>query len=407
MKKVCVIGAGASGLMAAIFAAKEGGRVTLFEGNPEVGKKILRTGNGRCNLTNENLSPDKYISDDISFVEKALSKFNKDELLTFMAKIGLLTKENEGYYYPYTEQASAVRNVLLAECLSYGINIKTNTYINMIAKNDENAFLLSIEGQKERESFDSVIISTGTEAGLTSKERTNGIKLLKPFDLDYADIKPGLVKLKCNGLDFQALKGVRCDCELALEINDEEVASEKGELLFWENGISGICVFNISNYCANALADGDRIIVNMDLLPHFSEKELIDSVKTMYMLNQDKPLITFLSGIVNEKLAAMFVDLNEFDRNSEVNTMDLELLEDFIHNMKNLSVEVTDVAGINNAQVCVGGILTSELTEKFEVKKVPGLFITGEIINVTGKCGGYNLQWAFTSGAIAGEASCC
>lgn len=407
MNKVCVVGAGASGLMAALYAAKEGARVTVFEGNQEAGKKILKTGNGKCNFTNSDMSASKYISDSSDFVQNALLRYSKEDLTSYLTQLGLLIKEKNGYFYPYNDQASAVRDVLLAECNSYEINIRTGCYINMIAKNDEDgSFLVSIEGQKGREQFDKVILSTGTSAGLSSKERENGEALLKPYNISFDTFRPALSKMECRGLDFENIKGVRSECLTSLFIDEEPVKEEFGEILFWEKGVSGICIFNLSNYCSKELSEGKEVLIKLDLLPEFDEKDILELVRTMFYLNQDKPVKSFLKGLINDKIAELLINLCGYSPDESIFDIGLESIENNIINLKNLFLQTINLCEFKNCQALLGGVLTSELTENFELKSVPGLFVTGELINVTGICGGYNLQWAFTSGALAGAGAC-
>lgn len=405
MKKVCIIGGGASGLFAAIFAARNGSRVTIFESNDEPGKKLTKTGNGKCNFTNAELNEGKYVSDSSDFVKLILEKFSREELFFFLSQLGLLIKEKNGYFYPYNEQALMVKNLLVAECKSLGVKINCSCFVNYIEKT-EDGFLISVEGKKERELFDRVIVATGTKASLSSKERENGEKLLSHFSLDYKKNLPGLTKLNCSGNFFDSIKGVRSSARVKLFIESKEQYAEDGEILFHEQGVSGIVIFNISNFCSEALARKENVSLSIDLMPEFDKESLVTMLRTTSLLNQEKTLEEFFFGIINNKLADAIFNMLQIDKHQILGNTDFEIISKFIDTAKGLMVKVIDTASVNASQVCLGGVYTYELTEYLEAKKVPGLFVTGELINVTGLCGGYNLQWAFSTGAIAGEHSC-
>lgn len=406
MKNICIVGGGASGLLASIFAAKNSAKVTLFEGNSETGSKILKTGNGKCNFSNLNMSENMYICDDPQYVKTAFDKFSNNDLIYYLTSLGLLIKEKSGYLYPYNEQAKSIRNILEAEALSLGVNLRKNCFVNMVSKDGE-GFLISITGQKEREKFDKVILATGGKAGLTSKDRENGYDILNSLSLSTSKLYPGLTKLICEGMDFEFLKGVRTACNVSLFIEDEPLRTENGELIFWEKGISGICVFSLSNYCGKALANKKEIVISMDFLPDFEEENLLEMIKPLYLLNADKSLKDFLSGTINDKLCQYYFKRAGLTGEEITSSLDLKEIIDLLLQFKKTYLVVKEIADFPNAQITIGGISTKDLTEYFEVKQLPGLYVVGELVDVSGPCGGYNLQWAFTSGAIAGEAACC
>lgn len=405
MKKIAVIGAGASGMAAALYAARNGARVTVFEKNSIPLKKLMRTGNGKCNFSNEQLDLRRYISEDPCFIKDRILDYTNKDLLFFFTQIGILAKSKNGYLYPYSEQALTVANAFLSEARSLYIDIKTDSFVNMIAYED-GRFLISVEGEKERFSFDRVIVSTGSKAGLIKSEKENGIKMLESLGLSFTDVYPGLTRLKLKGYDFSAIKGVRCEATASLKVNGESLMTEIGEVLFYEEGISGICIFNLSSLCTPYLKNGDDVKVCLDLVSDIDEEGLLEFIKTSSLLNAEKPVGEVLSGLINDRLAKFLTDITGIDPDEETGKTDFEKITEFAKLLKNLEFKVTDVDGFENSQVMAGGLKTSELKDNFESKKIPGLFVTGELIDVCGPCGGYNLQWAFTSGAIAGEKAC-
>ena len=406
---VAVIGAGASGMTAALFAAKNGARVTVFEKNGEPLRKLLRTGNGKCNLTNSSIDLNEYVSSDVDYVKDKLFSFSNNDLIHFFKTLGLVTKDKNGYVYPLNEQASSVSGVLLKEASVYGINVKTDCLVNMIAK-DNDKFLISIEGEKQRYEFDRVIVSTGSKAGLLKGEKENGEKLLKPFDISFLPFVPGLCKLVLRGYDFESVKGVRNEAKVSLLKNGEVIKEEYGEILFWEKGISGICVFNLSNHCIRNIKENDRLSIKIDLLPEYDEEgfeEFKEFVAVSMLLNNEKTICELFNGFLKDKLSNMILEIVGIDKDTTVSKIIKDQLFEMLEKLKNIIFEIDGLAGFDSAQVCVGGVDTKELTNDFELKSVPGMFVTGELIDVCGPCGGYNLQWAFTSGAIAGEKACC
>lgn len=406
MNKVCIIGGGAGGLMAACNAAKNGARVTLFEGNSEVGKKILRTGNGKCNFSNLNLSEQYYNSDSVEFVKNALDKYSVQDLLFYFSQIGLFIRERNGYLYPYCEQARAIRDIFVNECKSLGVDIKTSSYVNCLTKEEDGSFLVSVEGQKERQRFDKVIVATGGKAGLLKKDRENGYDLLARLGVNSSPLYPGLTKITCSDLFLKELDGVRCECVAELFIDDISVKTEAGEVLFRENGISGICIFILSSFCKKALENGKKVTIKLDLLPSFDEETIKSNIAVRYCINSDRTTEEFVKGIFDDKLNNEMLRRNNLIPAKPVTDYSAESFIDAVKSMKHIMLSVTDVSGFDSAQVTVGGIYTEQLTEYMEVKTVPGLFVVGELINTDGPCGGYNLQWAFTTGAIAGEHLC-
>ena len=406
---VAVIGAGASGITAAIFAARNGARVTVFEKNGEPLKKLLRTGNGKCNITNSSLDLNEYVSSDIDFVKDKLFAFSNNDLIHFFKTLGLVTKDKNGYVYPLNEQASGVSGVLLKEASVYGIDIKTDAFVNMIVKENDK-FLISVESEKQRYEFDRVIVSTGTKAGLIKGEKENTDKLLSQFDLDFKSFVPGLCKLILKGFDFENVKGVRNEAKVSLIKNGETVKEEYGEILFWEKGISGICVFNLSNHCVRNIKESDVLALKIDFLPGYDEEgfeEFKEFAAVSMLLNGEKSIYELFNGFLKDKLSSMILAIYGIEPETLVSKISKEQLFEMLDLIKNITFEIENVAGFDSAQVCVGGLDTNELTNDLELKSVPGMYVTGELIDVCGPCGGYNLQWAFTSGAIAGEKACC
>ncbi|MBP5599386.1 MAG: aminoacetone oxidase family FAD-binding enzyme [Lachnospiraceae bacterium] len=403
MKKVGIIGAGASGLMAAIEAAGEGAAVTLFEKKDRVGKKILVTGNGRCNFTNANISKDYYYTDDDDFVERVLSKFGNSELLMYFTGLGLLIREKNGYFYPSCEQASAVLDLLRQALSEKNVDVKTDSnVISVLNKNDK--YVVKLENGDTYE-FDAVIVSTGGKAGLAPKETVNGYDILNKLDHKSNKLYPALTQIKCDGLNFKGLSGVKSDCVLYLFADENLIMSQGGELLFTDSGISGIVSFQISHCVAEFLDNKKKVEVVLDLLPGIEEENLKAFIVPKMLLHPNQTLEEFFVGLHNKKLNTEIIKRSGLKPSMKVSDVDKDTLLNAVLSLKEVTVKATDVNGFDKAQVTGGGILTSEVTDDLESKLHKNLFITGELLNVDGLCGGYNLQWAFSTGIIAGRAA--
>lgn len=408
MKRIGVIGGGASGLMAAIAAAKNGGLVTLYEQKSEAGSKILRTGNGKCNFSNEDMSGDYFQTDDPSFTAKILSRFGKEDLTNTFSGMGLLMKDKNGYLYPYSEQAKTIRDLLVSECKELGVTILTDSFVNCLSVCEDGSFLVSVEGKKERASFDRVIVAAGGRAGLLKKDRVNAYDLLEKLGLKVTPLYPGLTRLKTKSLFSESLDGVRMDAQVTLKVAGVEGESQYGEVLFRKDGISGICIFILSSFTGPALAKGQDVELILDLYPDLPREELSNYVKTCLVLNAGKSLRDFYKGLMPDKLAEELLRIRGLDPDQKAGEIPVDRLAALVTDCKEVPMTVTSTAGFEDAQVTVGGLETSELNEFCECIKVPGLYVTGELINTDGPCGGYNLQWAFSTGNIAGEhAACC
>lgn len=411
-KKIGVIGAGAAGMTAAIAAARAGARVTLFERNDRVGKKILMTGNGRCNLGNRALDASMYHSDRMAFVEERLREFGTEETLSFFDGLGLMTKDKNGYLYPACEQASAVLDVLRSEIKGLSVRLITDCKITGLEKADAGGKLsLFREGEKgpaDREVFDRVIIACGGMAAPSTGSDGNGYQLAGKIGHRIDSPVPALVQLRCGERFLQSVAGVRTDAYVAIRKNGREMIGERGELQLTDYGISGIPVFQISRTAARLLEEyeGNKgLEVHIDFLPDYSGEEYRIFCRDRRKRLCDRNVESFFTGMLNKKLMRLFIRMAGLKGEEAFKTADREKIDRVFSLCRDLRVTVTGTNSFANAQVTAGGIPLGEITEKFESRKLPGVYFAGEILDVDGKCGGYNLQWAWCSGYIAGTAA--
>lgn len=401
-KRIIIIGGGASGLTAAIAAARQGNDVTILEHMDRVGKKLLSTGNGRCNLTNLTMRPDCYRSGQPQFPMKVLDRYSVWDTLAFFEEIGIVTKSKGGYIYPNSEQASAVLDMLRLEAADLAVDIHCGCEVRQIKKEGRKRFRAETNlGQFRSEAL---ILATGSKAAPATGSDGSGYELAKRFGHSVITPLPALVQLRCAGSDYRQFAGVRCEAALKLLVNGAVRASAEGELQITDYGISGIPVFQISRFAAIALAEQCRVTVLIDFLP---SKKMDDtrrflSARKTRMAGRDSA--DFLTGVLNKKLSHVLLKRAGIGLNNQAGELTPPQLERLLGQLKSFEAVVTATNSFEQAQVCCGGVNTREIRpESMESKLVPGLYLTGELVDVDGICGGYNLQWAWSTGMIAGS----
>ena len=403
---IAVIGGGAAGMMAAITAAGAGShnQIVIYEGNDRVGKKILSTGNGKCNFSNLYQEPSCYRGGGAKLAYELLEEFGPKETATFFQGLGMLVKNKNGYLYPATEQASTVLDVLRMQLRDLQIKVETSSKVQVVKK-DERTGKFSIQTQNGNYSADKVILATGGKAAPKTGSDGSGFKLAKDLGHQVVECVPALVQLKCSADYMKALAGVRCDASVTLEIEKEEEATQRGEVQFTEYGLSGIVVFQLSRMAAYACREKRKVKAVLDLLPDY-DKEAIEDLKAgRKLLFSGRTAEEFFTGILHKKLMLQIVKLSGIKPNQQAEELTDDRIDAFFRMCKAWEFTVTGTNSFEQAQVCAGGVSMEEVDDKLESKKVKGLYFAGEILDVDGICGGYNLQWAWTSGYIAGESA--
>jgi len=401
-KRIIIIGGGASGLTAAIAAARQGNDVTILEHMDRVGKKLLSTGNGRCNMTNLTVRPDCYRSSQQQFPMKVLNRYSVWDTLAFFEEIGIITKSKGGYIYPNSEQASAVLDMLRLEAAELGVVIHCGCQVRQIKKDGKKGFCTETDQGFFRS--DTLILATGSKAAPATGSDGSGYELAKHLGHSIIKPLPALVQLRCAGGDYRQLAGVRCEAALKLLTDGSVRASEEGELQITDYGISGIPVFQISRFAAVALAEKCRVTVLIDFLP---SKKIDDTrrfltARKTRMAGRDGS--DFLTGVLNKKLAHVLLKRAGIGLNHKTGELKPEQLERLLGQLKSFEAVVTATNSFEQAQVCCGGVNTREIRpDTLESKLMSGLYLIGELLDVDGICGGYNLQWAWSSGMIAGS----
>jgi len=413
--KIIIIGGGASGLTAATAAAENGAEVTVLEGKDRPAGKLYATGNGRCNLTNTDMSDRYYRSADTDLIKSTIKRFGYQDTLDFFHNIGLLFQNRNGYIYPSTGQAATVAQLLVKRCGELGVNIKCAAMAVSVRKN-KNRFVVKYmqrgntkrESEKETEEIaDGVILAAGSLAGGFGC-RVTGTELAKALGHTIVPLVPALTGLKCeNRKFFQAAAGVRIEAKISLYYgkDGQAAAQDRGELQITDYGISGIPAFQISRFAGYALLEGQKAAVRIDFLPQYDFCTLLNELKKSRKLYGDRSISEALSLIFHAKLVKGALLSAEIKENKKISEFSDSELKKLLCYFKQFFVRVTGINDMKHAQVCAGGVSTAELTEDFMSKRIENLYIIGETVDVDGICGGYNLQFAWASGYIAGQAA--
>lgn len=399
-RKVAIIGAGAAGMAAAVSAAKNGVAVTVFERNAIVGKKLLLTGNGRCNFSNMQVCSDNFSFEKDSNADRILMNFTNRDAIDFFAGIGVMTTCKREGYYPFSGQASAICSALYKAMLHLGVDIKLSSCVTEITQNNN---MFQVKTAEEELSFDAVILACGGKAAPKTGSDGYGFRLARGFGHTVSRTYPVLVQLNANAPDLKKIAGVRCEAVVTACVNGKEKKQDAGELQLTEYGLSGIPVFNISRSLSKELEEGESCTIIVDFLPNISMDSLKEFVKARVEILEGYRLNDFLEGMVHSKLAVYFTE--QAKHNGEV-LVTKEMEEDvfqLLYQMKHWEFLITGHRGFENAQVTKGGVLLSEVDETLQSVFVPGLYFAGEMLDVDADCGGYNLHWAWASGILTGE----
>lgn len=400
---IAVIGGGASGLVAAIAAAREAEKlnkklkICIFEGNSRVGKKILVTGNGRCNFTNESIL-EKNFHGESGFAYKIYSEFNNSDTMDFFRSIGLFPKSDfAGRVYPMSSQATAVLDVLRCEAARLGVEEMTDSKITSIRKNG------SIYILNGNISAVKCIIASGGKAAPVQGSDGSGYELVRSLGVSVTPLHPALTALVCDNFT-KALKGIRAQGTVSIRCAGKLLAEDTGEIQYTDYGLSGIPSMQVSRFVAEALYNKKAdVFAVVDSCPSFSDEELKKILLEMIEKNPAMSGELLLSGLLPKRLGITLLSECSVNCSKEIGKIHPAVTEKIVSSIKRKKYKVCSVKGFNDAQVTSGGIPASEIDpDTLGLKKARGVYVAGEIIDVDGDCGGYNLQWAWSSGYKAG-----
>lgn len=420
-RKIAVLGGGASGLMAAISAAKNGADVTIIEHKDRVGKKILMTGNGKCNLTNLHIDRTCYYSHDLDKAMQILAQFTPEDTISFWKELGLMTKEKrDGGIYPVAEQAAVVLDVLRAACDAFHITTVLGCTIETIDSTKEIKLSgiqeIPIEEESDQSKkkkgktqkqyirkkfsgiFDALIIACGGCAAPVSGSDGSGYRIVRGLGCHVYEPLPALVQLYGKGSYFKAVAGVRVEAAITLLLDHKRTASEYGELQLTDYGISGIPVFQISRLVSEALAQKKRCEVEIDFYPY-------DQEALPWERFPKQEIMLFLEGYLPKKIAALLLKESGIAATLCVEKVSQQDRDGIFRQMHHFRVPIEKTNSFESAQVCAGGVSLKDIHMDMSMVKNPAIYIVGELLDVDGKCGGYNLQWAWSTGYLAGVAA--
>ena len=398
MTDVIVIGGGASGMMAALTAAENGRSVVLLERQSRVGRKLLATGNGRCNLTNYHVSPDHYHGEDSSFCAHALCAFDTGTTLQYFASLGLLTvSEDSGRVYPMSNMAGSVLDVLRYALERPGIRVCTGQAVTAVKRIAEG---FTVRTETEVFAARKVILAAGGAAGSKVGGVMDGYRLAKMLGHHRTVLYPSLVQLRTDPTYPRALKGVKAECSIAILRGGERVAANHGEVLFTEYGVSGPAIFDISRAVSTG---GEGLVCALDFFPDWELREVLDWLRLRREAMGAHEASTLLVGSCHTRLGQMLCKAAGFTNQPAVSLTDDDLRR-IAAQATGFTLPITGTCGFDQAQVTAGGLQTGEFDPRtMQSRLVPGLYACGEVLDVDGDCGGFNLQWAWSSGRLAGQ----
>ena len=393
MKDVVIIGGGASGLAAAISAARLGATVTILEKNNKCGKKLLITGNGRCNFWNEDQDIVHYHSCNKDLLAEFLD--NDDYVLKFFDSLGIVYNNKGGCYYPFSNQALTVQNILVTECQRLGVEIIYNFDVFKVEKKD--CFFINDKIKAKK-----VIVASGSKAASKTGSDGFGYDIALGFGHKITKVLPSLVQLKGDEDFFKKWSGIRVLSEVKLYENGKFIKKEFGELQLTDYGLSGICIFNLSGIVSSGLDKNFKEVVGINFMPWTN-----DALGELKKLNKEsfhKNISEILEGFLNYKLVDIVLKKAGIRRDIYLSNLSKDEMERLLRSLTDFKIDVFSTNSFEKAQVCQGGVSLKEINSKtMESLKVKNSFFIGEVVDIDGDCGGYNLGWAWISGIKAGR----
>lgn len=394
-----IIGGGASGMAAALAASETGAQVVLLERQARLGRKLQATGNGRCNLTNLHALEGGYHGEDPAFVVPALERYSVEDTLDWFRQMGLLTvAEGSGRVYPYSDQANSVVDVLRFALEDRGVDVRTGAEVQRVRWEDGRFRVMYADGELVCQKL---IIACGGLAGTKLGGSMSGYQLLRSFGHPVTRLRPTLVQLKCGWKGVAALKGVRAECHAAVLRDGLLHRESRGEIQFTEYGLSGPVIFEVSRDACQGKGDW---VCKLDFLPQITAQELERELRRRCV--GSRKVEDLLVGILHNRLGRVLCQSVGLRLELPVDRVTDDQIRELTQAVKAFEVELTEPLGMDSAQVTAGGVRTDGFDpETMESRLIPGLYACGEVLDVDGDCGGYNLQWAWSSGRSAGASA--
>ena len=404
-EKVVIAGAGASGMCAAVVCARAGAKVTIIEKTDTAGKKLSMTGNGRCNLSNTDMHARCYNQEAKARMGAWLEKYGTEETVQFFHSLGIEIRNEDGYLYPFSGQASSVADVLRKENERLGVDIIYRTQVKEILP-QIGMHRYSVRTTGAYYEADSVILAMGGNSGPKITMSTgDGYYIAQKLGLHVTDRMPGLVQLKSSDQALPAEAGVRMEATITLYAGERVLAQETGELQLTANGLSGIPIMQASAYVARALANREKVYAEIDFFPAYTEEQFRRLTENILSIKEQRSMSELLEGICNSHINDMILKKLETDSWCRADLFTDLNLKKILQEYRQVRIPITETGTFQQSQVTAGGICLQDLTDELEAVNMPGIYCIGELTDVDGRCGGYNLQWAWMSGSFAGSAA--
>ncbi|MBQ7784627.1 MAG: NAD(P)/FAD-dependent oxidoreductase [Clostridia bacterium] len=398
-----IIGGGASGLAACAYLAAHGVKVILLERLDRVGKKIMAAGNGRCNLSNVSMDASFY-AEAASFVSSVYRQTPPEEVHRFFASLGLMTTQEDGRIYPRTMMAASVLDVLRNACSSAHVRILTGSQVKSLMPSRRGGWSVQLENGEGF--FSPVVLCTaGGSAAPHLGTDGSGTAMLSSLGHSITPLHPALVQLRCDHPALRSLKGIRIQAALTLFADDQAEAKETGELLFADYGVSGVCVFQLSRFAAKALAAHRKIRLEINLLPEIPPQQIKAWLTDRILRMQGIPVRDLFTGVFPRLLIQAILRDADLPADAPSESLTTKQIDTLARTVTSFTLPVTGTQGMKNAQVTAGGVCLDEIDPSTMASRLfDGLYLAGEVTDVDGPCGGYNLHYAFSSGLTAAKA---
>lgn len=402
MNTIAIIGGGAAGLMAALYAARAGGDVTVYEHNSGVGKKILASGNGRCNIVNTTASADDYAGSDPAFVTYALKQLSFPYFEKFCHSIGLLLDiKEDGRCYPLSNEAKSVLLAFKSAVGEAGAKILTEHHVTAISRKNGRFIVETAQGKKE---YDKVLIATGSEAAPQLGATGDGYRFAASFGHAVLPTYPSLVQLHLDSRIHHRMAGTKTHAEVSLFIDGKQREKVQGDILFAAYGISGLAILDISQKASLAVMKKQRVSISINLLPRFDSQELASTLQKLVSAVPNHTAETVLSGLVPAKTVPFLLEDAALNPASAISKLTPKEIKKVARLLQEWRFDVNGTHGFKHAEVSGGGVSTAQVHNKtMESTLVRGLYFAGEVLDIVGKRGGYNFNFAWASGMIAGK----
>ncbi len=391
-------------MCAAIYAARNGAEVTIIEKNNCLGKKLSMTGNGRCNITNLDMREDCYNPASRGRMKEWLGTYGVEDAISFFKSLGVVVKSEDGYIYPVSGQASTVVGALENELNRLGIKIILGQQLKNVSHLENGSYKV----QTDKETFEAgaVIIATGGRSGAKSTMSTgDGYYICEKLGMKIKDIHPALVGFKCAPEEKMPESGVRTTAEVSFVLGNEVLAREYGEVQLTKDGISGIPVMQASREVIRFVEEKKPVFAVIDFFPDYDETDFKALKADMLRLMDSRTLDEFLLGVANSGINDMILSRMKLSRTMKMKNISVSMAECILDSYRALKLRLDSCYGYTSSQVTSGGVSLGDIGSELAYRNDPGIYVVGELLEVDGRCGGYNLQWAWTSGSIAGVAA--